>query len=83
MAWIAGALITSSLIGVGSSLYGAKKAKKAQKKAEKDALNDRRKADEEELFSKTEGEGLGQLGQVSLDVDDEEEDDKISNTLSI
>jgi hypothetical protein len=80
MVWAVTAAVAT---GIGAQLYGAKKAKKAQKKAEKDALNDRRKADEEELFSKTEGEGLGQLGQISLDVDDEEEDDKISNTLSI
>jgi hypothetical protein len=79
MSWIA----TTIGLSVVQSLYGARQQKKAQKKAEKDALKDRRRADEEELFSKTEGEGIGQLGQVSLDVDDEEEDDKVSSTLSI
>lgn len=68
---------------VVSNVYQTRQARKAKKEAKADALEDRRLADEEELFSETEGEGLGQLGKVSLDIDDEEEDDKLSSTVSI
>lgn len=73
----------ATAVNVYSSYKQSKEARKQQKKAKRAALRDRREADEEELFSKTEGEGIGQLGQVSLDVDDDELDDEREATLSI
>ncbi len=56
-----------------------RQAKKAQEKARKDALADDKQARKAEAFAETEGEGVGSLGQISLDVDDDELDDETSS----
>jgi hypothetical protein len=64
---------------VGSSLLQARQTKKANAKARKDALADDKQARKAEAFAETEGEGVGSLGQISLDVDDDELDDETSS----
>lgn len=54
--------------------------KKAKKQAEQDALEAEKQARKAEVFAETEGEGIGNLGQVSLEVDDEiDEDEEVSS----
>jgi hypothetical protein len=81
----------ATAVTVYSGYKQEKAARKAAKEAKAQALRDRRLADEEEIFSETEGEGLGQLGQISLEIDDDETEEglsgamrkKLSKTLSI
>lgn len=62
-----------------SSVYSSDQARKSQKKAAtaakvaatEDAVNARKA----ETFAETEGEGIGTLGQISLEVDDEDDDE--------
>ena len=85
---MSGVIAASVAIGLttATSLYTANKAKQAQrdaqKQAEKDALAAEKQSRKAEAFAETEGQGIGQLGKVSLEVDDEEEDLSINN-LSI
>lgn len=69
---------------IGTSVYMADRQKKAAKKANKQAKMDATKSDLQmrraEVFAETEGEGLGQLGQISLAI---EEDEDIDNVLSV
>ncbi len=81
--WIAGASIL-----VGSQVIQAKQARSAQKKAKKDAERDALEADKQarmaEVFAETEGEGIGNLGKISLEVDDDlDEDKKLSSNVRI
>lgn len=64
MSWVATAI---TVLGVGTQMY---RQDKAEKKAEKQAEKDREAALAAERFADTEGEGLGQLGQISLEVDE-------------
>ena len=73
--WIAGAIVVSS---VGTTMQQKKAQKKAKKNAEKDALEADKQARKAEVFAETEGEGIGNLGRVSLEVDDDLDDDEIS-----
>lgn len=52
-------------------------AKKASKKAQKQALQDKIDARKAEVFAETEGDGVGSLGKVSLGIDDEISDDEL------
>ena len=85
---MSGIIAASVAVGLtaASSIYtgveSRKAQKKAQKKAEEDALAAEKQSRKAEAFAETEGQGIGQLGQVSLEVDDEEEDPTINN-LSI
>ena len=77
-----------SMFSIGSLLLGKIYENKAQKKAMKKAKRDEAAADKQarkaEVFAETEGEGLGQLGQISLEVDDDlEEDEDDDSVLSI
>ena len=77
-----------SMFSIGSLLLGKIYENKAQKKAMKKAKRDEAAADKQarkaEVFAETEGEGLGQLGQISLEVDDDlEEDEEDDSVLSI
>lgn len=77
--FVAGAVILSA-----TTLATAQMAKTAQKKAAKkaaaDALEAEKQARKAEIFAETEGEGIGDLGKISLEVDDElDEDEEISS----
>lgn len=75
--WIAGAIVVS---GVATGIQSRKAQEKARRDAEKDALKAEAQARKAEVFADTEGEGIGQLGNVSLEVDDElDEDETVSN----
>lgn len=54
------------------TIYQVTEQKKAQKKARKQALEDEARSIKAATFAETEGEGLGNLGKVSLAADDEE-----------
>ena len=85
MAW---AILGGAAVVAGTQLYSAKRAKTAQKdaqrKAEKDALEAEKRARKAEVFAETEGEGIGDLGTISLELDDElDEDKELSGKVSI
>lgn len=71
MSWVA----TAVAVSTGAQLYQARQnrieARKAEKRAKKDALKDRIDARRAEVFAETEGQGIGQLGNVDLAIDDE------------
>lgn len=74
--WIAGAIVGSSLV---VQQQQKRATKKAQKKAEEDALEAEKQARKAEVFAETEGEGVGSLGKISLEVDDDlDEDEEVS-----
>ena len=78
--WVAGAIVVS---GVATQVQQKKAQKKAKKAAEKDALEADRQARKAEVFAETEGEGIGSLGQISLEVDDDLEDEDELSTGNI
>tara|TARA_R110002020_G_scaffold36419_7_gene109522 strand:+ start:5583 stop:5846 length:264 start_codon:yes stop_codon:yes gene_type:complete len=73
MSFVATAIIsgTASLI---TSHKSRKAQKKAAKKAELQANKDEISARKAEVFAETEGEGIGSLGTVSLEVDEDVEE---------
>ncbi len=81
--------VATAIVGtIGATLYTSKRNREAQREAEKQAKIDANKAEAQartaEVFAETEGEGLGNLGQVSLEVDDDlEEDEDVSTNVSI
>tara|TARA_R110000851_G_scaffold57574_6_gene134064 strand:- start:1060 stop:1308 length:249 start_codon:yes stop_codon:yes gene_type:complete len=82
MSFIATAIIA------GTTLYTANKTKKASERAGRearmDSLEDQRQARKASVFAETEGKGTGQLGQISLEVDSEiDEDEELSSNVSI
>lgn len=80
MSWLVVAVSTVAL----GSIHQSMEARKAQKQARKDQLEDQKRAREAEVFSQTEGEGLGQLGNISLEVDDELDENKaVSDNLKV
>ena len=79
--FIAGAIVVSS-VGIGIQQKNAQK--QAKRDAEKQALEAEKQARKSEVFGETEGEGIGSLGKISLEVDDELDEDKsVSNNLRI
>jgi hypothetical protein len=60
------------IASVAGSLFNSRSAKKAQRRARQDALEDEKRAKMAEVFAETEGQGLGNLGKVKLAVDDED-----------
>jgi hypothetical protein len=81
MTWIATAVIVTTT--VGSAVMQNKQSKKARKQAKADALEADKQARKAEVFAETEGEGVGNLGQISLEVDDEEIEEEVSSTVRI
>lgn len=75
MSWVATAVISSVVLNVGNTLIQQRANKKATKRAKQDALDAEKQARQAEVFAETEGEGIGQLGQISLEVDDDELDE--------
>ena len=55
-----------------------KEAAEERQKAQEDALEQEQQAARAEQFAASEGEGLGQLGNVSLEVDDDDEESGLS-----
>ena len=78
--WVAGAIVVSTAY---SAVQAKSEQKKAKKAAEAQALEDEKRARKAEVFAETEGEGLGQLGTVSLEVDDDEIETKANNSVRI
>lgn len=66
MSW----LITAA-IAVTTTYAGVDANKRAAKKARKQALQDKIDARKAEVFAETEGQGVGNLGKVTLGIDDE------------
>lgn len=56
---------------MGTTLYQTNQARKAEKRAKREALADRNQARKAEIYAETEGEGIGDLGEVKLGIDDE------------
>ena len=81
MSWVAAAIVGTSVVG---SLLQQRQTKKANKQARKDAVESEKQARKAEAFAETEGQGVGALGQISLEVDDDEINDKVkSSTVRI
>ena len=80
-AWTAIAVGTSVAVQADSASKQRKAQKKAQKKADEDAVKTSLQNRRSEIFAETEGSGIGQLGQISLAIDEEEDD--VENVLSI
>ena len=83
MSWIATAIIATASLQVGTAALQRKASRKAEKRAEADALEADVQARTAEAFAETEGEGQGNLAQISLEVDDELEQDKKVSTVRI
>jgi hypothetical protein len=82
MSWVATAVI--AVTSIGSTVIQQRANKKAAKRAKQDALDAEKQARKAEVFAETEGEGIGQLAQISLEVDDDELDEETtSNTVRI
>lgn len=77
MSWIATAVVATTLV---SSTLQRKQSEKAKKQAKKDALEADQQARKAEAFAETEGEGVGALGQISMEVDDDEITDKVKSS---
>ena len=76
--FIAGAIVVST---VGISIQQKNAQKQAKRDAEKQALEAEKQSRKAEVFAETEGEGVGSLGKVSLEVDDElDEDEEVSTS---
>ena len=77
MSWIATAVIVTA----GSAAYQQRQSRKAQKKGRQQALEDNAQARRSEVFAETEGAGIGQMGKIALELDDEI-DPNITNVKS-
>ena len=81
MSWVATAIVITS--AVLQQKAQKKAARRATLQAEKDAASARKA----ELFAETEGKGIGETGQISLEVDsdviDEEENLRQGSTVRI
>ena len=71
MSWVAVAVVASAVIGAGNAEVQRKKGVKARKKAKKQADADLLAQQKAERFAEREGDGLGEIGQVSLAIDNE------------
>jgi len=77
MSWVATAVLAAG------TLYQKHESKKAQEQAREDQLEADKQARKAEAFADTEGQGKGQLGQISLEVDEDLEDADESLNISI
>ena len=81
--WAVTAIVATAAFSVGSAVLQQKASKKAQKEAKADAIEAEKQARKAEVFADTEGEGVGSLGQISLEVDDEEIESEVGSTIRI
>ena len=80
--WVAGAItVVGSQVAIAKMSINAQK--KAKKKAAADALEADKQARKAEVFAETEGEGIGDLGKISLEVDDDLDEEKLSGNIRI
>ncbi len=79
MSWVAAAVAVLA----ASSAYQGRQQRRAARKGRKEQEEDATRARRAEVFAETEGEGIGNLGVVSLEVDDDEISGKVDNKLSI
>jgi hypothetical protein len=68
MSWVATAIVVTT---ASSAAYQQRKSRKAAKKGRQEALEDAATARRSEVFAETEGQGIGQLGKIALELDDE------------
>lgn len=59
-------------------ITGKTAQEEAKKQAERDRIRAENASARQRVFSETEGQGRGSIGEVSLGLEDEELDDKIS-----
>lgn len=78
--FVAGAIVATTAY---TSVKRSKAEKKAKKEAEEDAIEADKRARKAEVFAETEGEGIGNLGTVSLEVDDDLDDDEYDNKVRV
>ena len=83
MSWVVTAVVATAAFSVGSVVLQQKASKKAQKEAKADAIEAEKQARKAEVFADTEGEGVGSLGQISLEVDDDEVKSEVGSTIRI
>lgn len=63
-------------MSIGTTIYQSEEQKKRDKQAKKDAAEDRDRAIEAELFADEEGKGVGSVGNVFLNVDDDLDEER-------
>ncbi len=73
MSWLITAAVTTTL---ATTAVGIDANKRAGKKARKQALQDKIDARKAEVFAETEGQGVGNLGKVTLGIDEEIDPEK-------
>ncbi len=83
MSWVVTAVVATTVFTAGSAVLQQKASRKAQKEAKADAIEAEKQARKAEVFAETEGEGVGSLGQISLEVDDEEIESEVGSTIRI
>jgi hypothetical protein len=83
MSWVVTAVVATAAFSVGSAVLQQKASRKAQKEAKADAIEAEKQARKAEVFAETEGEGVGSLGQISLEVDDDEVKSEVGSTIRI
>ena len=81
MCWVVTAVIATTTIG--TAVLQQKASRKAEKRAKADAIEAEKQARKAEVFAETEGEGVGSLGQISLEVDDDEVKSEVGSTIRI
>lgn len=78
--WVAGAIVVST---IGVQMQQKNAAKQAKRDAEKAALQADKDARKAEVFAETEGEGIGNLGKVSLEVDQKLDEEEVASVVRI
>jgi ribosomal protein L12E/L44/L45/RPP1/RPP2 len=73
----------AAAVAVATALYANNRQKAAQRKARKEQKEDQAQARKAEVFAETEGSGLGQFGEISLDVEREVDDDELESNVRI
>ncbi len=81
--WAVTAIVATAVTSIGTTMLQQKASRKAQKEAKADAIEAEKQARKAEVFAETEGEGVGSLGQISLEVDDEEIESEVGSTIRI
>ncbi len=77
------AVTATVALSLGTAVLQQKASRKAEKRAKADAIEAEKQARKAEVFAETEGEGVGSLGQISLEVDDEEIESEVGSTIRI
>lgn len=78
---IATDVFQDALKDVTEPLTGAKAREEAEQKSIEDRLKAQVAAQAARVFSETEGQGMGTFGEVVFSVDEEEDDEMVSNQV--